>query len=236
MENFAKKIRKDGRDGVDFLCRDCSRVYKREWGRKRRASNRPINPVERKWCPQCKQVLPASAFHKAKGTLDGLRAWCGACEVDHCREWRHQKNLHKPLDENKACSSYLGVYIAERLLPGVFKGAIERMPYGHKGFDFLCEKRKRIDVKSGCLIAYRGHYKWGFKINQNKEADFFLLIAFNNREDLTPMHCWLLPGKLISHLITLSIHNSAKVLEKWAEYEKPLDDVLSCCQQLRDKM
>ena len=89
-----------------------------------------------------------------------------------------------PMSKNKACAAYLGIFVAEGVLHNVFVN-VERMPYGHKGYDFICSKGMKIDVKSGC-ITNRG--AWAFTINKNTIADYFLCLAFDNRDDLNPMH------------------------------------------------
>ena len=48
---------------------------------------------------------------------------------------------------NKNCSNYLGITIAEQLLSKIFK-YVERMPYRNRGFDFKCVHGYMIDVKS----------------------------------------------------------------------------------------
>jgi hypothetical protein len=66
-------------------------------------------------------------------------------------------------------------------------------------------------------------------------ADYFLCLAFDNRSDLTPMHVWLLPGRVVSHYQGISITNSSRGLAKWSKFEKPLDKVVACCKILGNK-
>ena len=131
---------------------------------------------------------------------------------------------------NPKCSVYLGVYVAERILADVFNN-VERMPNGNTGFDFICGKGYKIDVKSACLGEKSNH--WQFQIRQNTIADYFLLLAFDNRNDLNPVHLWLIPGHVLNHQKGTSI--AVSTLDRWSEYEltDKLDKVIKCCNTKR---
>jgi hypothetical protein len=156
----------------------------------------------------------------------------------YARDWRHRTGRQKPMSENRACSAFLGVHVAERLLPGLFDH-VERAPYGNPGWDFKCGKSKLIDVKSACLRQHkeRPSLYWLFHVRRNTTADYFLFLGFNNNRDaLEPMRMWLIPGYLINSNVTITISNVQEALEKWIEYEKPLDKVIVCCKQMRTKV
>lgn len=151
------------------------------------------------------------------------------------RNRRHIRGENLPMSESKRCSSYLGVYIAERVLSKFFDH-IERMPYGNPGYDFICGRGFKIDVKSSCLRIFNTHKRtpaWHFGLDQNIVADYFLCLGFDNRENLEPCHVWLIPGPVINHLILLAISSNPNTLKKWVQYEKPLDKVIACCNVLR---
>jgi hypothetical protein len=146
---------------------------------------------------------------------------------------RHLQGASRPMSEATDTSSYLGVYIAERALSKFFDN-IERMPFGHPGYDFVCGKGFKIDVKSCCIRKMKqGNPCWMFTIRRNPVADWFLCLAFDNRESLEPQHVWLIPAYLINHLKTWGIRDSPAVLSKWRDYERPLDKVLACCETIR---
>jgi hypothetical protein len=140
-----------------------------------------------------------------------------------------------PMNKNDECTLWLGVCVAESLLSNIFEN-VQRMPHGNKGFDFYCSKKYKIDAKSSC-IRYNKSYKnsqyWMFIISKNVTADYFACIAFDNREDLNPIHFWLIPGYLINSLTGLTIYNSEKSLNKWLQYEQPLNKVLDCCVKMK---
>lgn len=149
---------------------------------------------------------------------------------------RHITGFHKPQSENKECSLWLGVNIAENLLPIIFKN-VTRMPPGHSGYDFICENGFEIDVKSSCLQHRVGTCSplWEFCIRKNKKAKYFLCVAFDNRSDMNPMHVWLIPGDTINMKVSLCISNSIKVLERWHSYEKPIKPIIDGCNTLKNK-
>jgi hypothetical protein len=135
------------------------------------------------------------------------------------------------MNKNRGCSSFLGVYIAERVLSKVFND-VETMPYGHSGYDFICNKGKKIDVKSACA-RHRSNtnINWVFHIRKNKIADYFLCIAFDNREDLNPIKMWMIPGNILNHLTHTSIGN--RTMSKWEEYEMDITKTYECCEQMK---
>lgn len=129
---------------------------------------------------------------------------------------------------NKECSSYLGCYIAERVLIKMFKN-VQVMPYGNAGYDFLCGRGYRADVKS-CATGDIDN-GWMFHIRKNKTANIFVLLAFNNRDDLIPEHIWIIPGHIINHLTGLNIRKAT--IDKYSQYEQPIDNVVECCNELK---
>lgn len=151
--------------------------------------------------------------HKAHGK-------CRSC-------YNKERRAKRPL--NTQSTVYLGCNVAEKILSRVFSD-VEVMPYGNPGFDFICNKGKKIDVKSRC----RGKKKnrWVFHINKNSIADFFLCIAFDNRESLTPLHLWLIPSGKVRNKRRLSI--SPGLMPRWDEFKLDISKTLQCCDEMRD--
>ena len=136
------------------------------------------------------------------------------------------------MSENKTCPLFLGVHVAEKMLSYLFKN-VERMPLNNKGYDFKCANNYLVDIKSGCSqVNSYGTRHWLFTINYNIIADYFLCLAFDNRNDLNPLYLWLIPGNVLSHLNGLTI--SETTLYKWSQYEKPIDKAVSCCNQMKN--
>jgi hypothetical protein len=158
---------------------------------------------------------------------------CRQCTARYHRNWRHLTGRNLPGDENRECAAFLGVHVAERVLSHVFKD-VERTPYGTTGFDFVCRHGHKIDVKSCCRI-HNGNYtdRWLFNIRKNLIADYFLCLAFDNRESLNPEYIWLIPGSEINNRVSTGI--SKTTLEKWGNYELPIDKVVACCDIIRGR-
>ena len=127
---------------------------------------------------------------------------------------------------NKDSPVYLGI-ISEKILSEIFKN-VTRMPYGNHGYDIICDLNYKIDIKSSAT-GYKGY--WLFSILKNEIADYFLCIAFEDRNSLIPIHLWLIPGKDANHKTTISISKST--IFKWTKYEQPLDKVILCCNEMR---
>ena len=169
---------------------------------------------------------------------------CRNCRVKKVKAWRknpekarlqserdNRRHGRLPMSKNKECSCYLGVHVAERVLKHVFKD-VETMPHGNVGFDFRCNQGKLIDVKAACA-RIRGNKspRWEFMIRYNKIADYFLCLAFDNREDLNPVHIWLLHAEKFNHSSEAGI--SLSVIKKWDEYKLDIDKVVHCCNTIR---
>lgn len=164
--------------------------------------------------------------HKSNGMYA-----CKKCYYKITNRQKHQIGKVKPYSENTMCASYLGVHVAERVLAMVFKD-VKTMPYGYSGYDFICNKGKKIDVKSGCIVHQKQRSdKWIFAINKNNVADYFLCIAFDDRTNLNPTYIWLLPSNKFKNLITASI--SKNRLSKWDIYKLNVDEVVQCCNELK---
>lgn len=141
------------------------------------------------------------------------------------------------MGENINSAVYLGIYVAERLLPKIFDNP-KAMPYGNTGYDYICKNGYKIDVKSSSLR--KANY-WKFDIRKNKIADVFLCIAFDNRLNLNVKHIWLIPGNEIirtqklNELISLCISDcdySKDPLKKYELTDK-LTEANNACNRFR---
>ncbi len=139
---------------------------------------------------------------------------------------------------NKNCAQFLGCHVAERVLSHVFKD-VKRMPYNNKGYDFVCNKGFKIEVKSSCLNK---NNRYTFQNLNNKTANYFLLITFDNRKDLNPQHIWLIKSdeilnnyKEINKYKTLILTNTEIYLSKYSKYEltDKLKETIECCSTLK---
>jgi hypothetical protein len=152
-------------------------------------------------------------------------------KMQACATNARRRNGIRSFKEDKNCALYLGVHIAERVLKNVFKN-VKPMPAQNPGYDFICNKGKKIDVKSSCLHLNRGKRSgWGFTISHNKIADYFLCLAFDSRETLNPLHIWLIPGGVVNNRASISI--SLSTVHKWDECELEIDRVVACCNIMK---
>lgn len=196
--------------------------------------------MQTKVCTMCKSAKPLSEFNfcRAKNGKKYPSSMCKACNTVYMTRYAHEKEGVTPYEHNPACSQYLGIHIAERILSHCFED-VKRMPYGNPGYDFICKRGFKIDVKSGCLRAMKRvkstNYYWMFQIDRNAVADYFLCLAFDSRETLSPEHVWLIPGMVVNQTQNLSIPSSDYGIRKWSVYERPLDKILVCCDILRDQ-
>jgi len=176
-------------------------------------------PSRRKiYCYICKGCFCKQARLWTKANPDKAKArWIRAI----------RKQGMRPFNENKECTQYLGVHIAERVLSHVFKDVV-KMPHNNPGYDFICKKGMKVDVKSSCQYK---NGSWLFTIRRNTAADYFLCLAFDNRENLNPLHAWLIPGSAVNHISCTSI--SPSTLHKWDEYALDISKISACCDTMR---
>lgn len=133
--------------------------------------------------------------------------------------------------DNRKSPTYFGVNVAEHVLSKMFKD-VERMPYGHSGYDLVCNKGMKIDSKAS--VRYNEPHslgRWRFHTRQNVVADYFVFLAFDNRQDLNPVHAWLIPTKKFKDVRSASI--STTTINKWDKYKMSIDKVVECCNTLR---
>ncbi len=190
-------------------------------------------PGSTRVCSKCGEEKDKTLFRM--DTKDNcLRSWCRKCEHLYDKERKYKRGLQHPMSENKECPQYLGVHVAERALSKFFDH-IERMPMNNHGYDFLCGKGFKIDVKSSCVYHIKNKTPfWLFGIKHNVVADYFLCLGFDNRENLEPMRIWLIPAQLINHQSTLTIKVDPLKSKKFSEFEQSLDKVLACCNAMKE--
>lgn len=115
----------------------------------------------------------------------------------YIREWRYENGIQIPMSENEDCSHFLGTHIAERkygrvILPEMFGGIEQEMPCENPSYDFIVTSDIKIDVKSCCLRKLKGWTGWEPHVRFNNITDYFIILAFYNREDLNLLHVWLI--------------------------------------------
>ena len=133
--------------------------------------------------------------------------------------------------ENKLCPAYLGIVIGERLIRHLFKD-VEIMPFGFSGYDMICNKGKKIDVKTACIGLQNVKYpRWEFHIDYNTTADFFILVAFDNIEMLNLLHIWMIPGHILNNQSGAQI--SLSTIHKWDKWKMDINDAQICCNKMK---
>lgn len=143
---------------------------------------------------------------------------------EHHKEHPRKPRARKPI--NPKCPTYLGCEVAEKVLSNVFKD-VKVMKPNNPGYDLVCNKGKKIDVKSSCLRENG----WLFRIRKNTTADFFLCIAFDNRKSLTPLHLWLIPSDEVKDKKAIGIRPNT--IHKWDKFKQDISETLQCCNQMK---
>lgn len=118
-------------------------------------------------------------------------------KAHYLREWRYEKGIQSPMEENENCAHYLGTFIAERkygriILPEIFGGIEQEMPFGHPKYDFIVTNNIKVDIKSCTLRELKGWIGWEPHVRWNKVTDYFAMLAFDDRENLNLFHIWVI--------------------------------------------
>ena len=198
-----------------------------------------------KICNKCGETKPLDKFSKDRRAKDGKQTTCNQCLKEYreehreerlkyqrlCYEIERQRIGNQSMYENKSCAQYLGIVIGERLCRHLFKD-VEVMPNGFPDYDFICNKGKKINVKTACITFDKGGWHhWQFEIKENKIPDFFILVAFDNRSDLNPLHLWIIPGHEINHRKSKSIRSST--IHKWDKWKQDITKAQLCCAEIK---
>lgn len=149
---------------------------------------------------------------------------------------------HLPMEDDEDCALYFGVIRGEALfeefLLTIFE-YVKRMKHGNKGFDFICknprkefidkypqfgfvrDKEYKFDLKVRCL----NQAQFYFPVKYNAIADYFILVGWNDRNSLEPLHIWIfyrndnIRGRLFWRIDTFTITNKSLYLLQFQKHE-----------------
>lgn len=108
---FRRNKRK--RNGLDYLCKDCSKIlreqYNQRWSEVRESKNKDeftLFPAFEKTCSICHQTKHFTMFFKHRNSKDGYSSSCKDCDLKRQKTYiEKQKGLPKTTPENKVCSA-----------------------------------------------------------------------------------------------------------------------------------
>ena len=214
-----------------------------------------INQVDKKkTCSKCHVTKPLAEFNNDKNRKDGKYPQCKECTKEkrkdyyenrggreHHKDWyenRGGREIHGKVSmyENKSCPKYIGVVVAERLIKHLFND-VEMMPHGFPGYDMICNKGKKVNVKASTICVRQNKNStmnsWQFCIKYNKDCDFFLCMAFDNVIDLNPLMAWMIPADEVNDNSGLRI--SASDIHRWDKWKMDLNNAQACCDLMKGK-
>lgn len=160
------------------------------------------------------------------------------CYEEYAKVWKYYPGMINPLTENRSTKNFIG-YIAECGMSKIFDNVM-RMPHSNPGYDFICSKGQKIDVKGAILNQ---HNQFSFHIRHNHIADYFLLIGFNDILELEPLLILLIKsGEIIQELSVndrhmLHIPNTDRYIEELKKYElsDKLEKLKNSCIDFNNK-
>ena len=215
---------KSRKDGKQRFCKECKKEVDKKYREDHKEEKTEYREDHKEEKTEYNRIYCRD--HKEEKAVYDKEYWKE--NKDEMRRKRGQTSMY----ENKSCASYLGVVIGERLCRHLFKD-VEVMPYSFSGYDIICNHGKKVNVKAACITLVKSKYShWSFHINYNKIADFFICVAFDNVEDLNPIHMWMIPGKEVNHLSGIEIRLST--LHKWSQWERDIKDAQICCAEMKN--
>lgn len=138
-------------------------------------------------------------------------------KAERIRNWRYKNGINSPMSDNKNCTSWLGVYIGEKLLKEFLMTIFEYVKNTEihdRGIDFFCKdpiqefidkypqlriernKEYKIQLNTSCLgfinQGINDWYGYTFQIRHNNITDYFILVTFDNRYNLKISHIWII--------------------------------------------
>jgi len=195
-----------------------------------------VADITEKVCSTCGFILPISKFNTQCGTKDGYRNVCKDCCNKRRKNWEHKIGKSEPASSTHARSVYLGVIIGEEIACKYFKNPV-RAPYGTPGYDLICQNGFKIDVK---LATANKDGAWSFSIKNRsgEKPDYYLLLAMDDTDDLSPCHIWIVPANAIIGKGKICDRQSFMVspttLHKLSKYEKPIEKLECVCNMMKE--
>lgn len=217
--------RKDSKDGKRSYCKECQSKYNAKHYQEHREE-------------QLKKTKIYNQEHRDERRIQKKNYWDNGGGKEKYKEWYEgggrELGGYQSMHENKNCAAYLGIVIAERLIKHLFNDVI-MMTYGFPGYDIICNKGKRINVKASSTrvrqLKNSTINHWKFDINYNKDCDYFLCLAFDNVEELNILFGFIIPGNEVNHLSGIQI--STTTIHKWDQWKMDLNNVQACCDLMR---
>lgn len=181
-------------------------------------------------CRKCGTVLTPDNTYKTY--IDNHDYVCVECKRTESRLNSQARRGGQSMQDNKQCTQYLGVVVGETVLSKMFKD-VKRMPITNKGYDFMCSRGRKVDVKTACEQMKPRSIKpiWYFNIFKNQIADYFICVAFDNRDELNPKHIWMIPSEDVKDVNGISVSEHSK--SKWDDYELDLDRLVFACDMVK---
>ena len=208
--------RKDKKDGKRNDCKDCN------------------NKMNQKYYQEHKEEILEQKKDYHKENKEEIN--------ERKKDWYHNKGGRESrgsisMYKNKNCGQYIGIVVAERLVKHLFND-VEMMPPNFPGYDLVCNRGKRIDVKASTICVRENKNSvvngWKFHIRYNKNCDFFLCIAFDNVIDCNPLIAWMIPGNEVNDNESITI--SSTTIHKWDKWKMDMSNAQACCDLMKKEV
>jgi len=252
MKKLFEMAKQDGFEGSDALV---------NWNKWRRENGK---------MPSCTKIdkdnnerIAKNAGYASLKEYD--KVWLENCgfenraEYNRLRRWNN--GICEPVEFNVDCTSYFGIEQGEKLFVVFLKDIFDDVKWmGGKrdgGIDFICrnpkkefidkypnlklekEKDYKIQLRMRCLES--GNVGWNFAVEFN-DADYFIFVGWDNRNDLNIMHIWMINryeiirGRQLWERRKMIITDNSVGLETFLQYEliDELEKLKTYCNKMKD--
>lgn len=218
--NFGKD--KNGPGGLTKYCKTCQKLKRQASKDKTREYNKKYKADHASEISESRKQYYQDHKEEAKQNRRDYYREHHDHELETMAEYRHSKGM-EPMTTAKDSSLFLGVHVTEAAIREAYPD-IKQMRHGNPKFDLIDIDGSKIDVKSATTYRFKNKdaIRWEFRIRKNDVPDFFICVAFDNRDDLNVIQAWKFPGSVVNHLETLSI--SPGSFKKWEQYEIDLGE------------
>lgn len=189
---------------------------------------------------QKEKTATNAGFNNYKEYIDDFFKKKGMSLNEYKNQWRYDKGERGILSKIEGSAQFTGVYIGEinigdPVLVEIFGSINQKMSYTNIWFDRVVKGDHKVDVKTSYLHIDENAYK--FHINYNNIADYFLLVALENK---IVAHIWLFKKddyvrkRKFYQFETFKIMNEDKYLNDLKSYE--WTEKLACIKEIQKNL
>lgn len=226
------------------LCKKCINTDNLSFGDLIRLGQE--NGILKRWTDVLRKsrenIAKAHGFESIKEYNDNLAQKNGFKDMnEYKKKWSYDKGIRGKRYMNEDSEQYFGCVmgeerIADPILTEIFGEILEKLPYNNPGYDRIVKGGHKIEIKTAFVIDNCFKYF----IDYNRIANYFLLLALDNREDKNILHIWLFKRndkvreRIFYQFQCFKIQNLPSCIEEFGKYD--LVGKLKCLKDVQERL